>query len=143
MRRVGELDETTLEHPALLEAAVTEAFHEAAAENFPPQVLIPSSTRHGPRDMGRDAARRKRKYYKKYTRVFDVEITPQIADSLKTRRRCRSRHSYPACDDACPGARPSLPGDVRHDLSPCRAARAGRRRPRQGHAARAPACSTR
>ena len=27
---------------------------------------------------------RRRKYYKKYTRVFDVEITPQIAESLTT-----------------------------------------------------------
>ena len=27
---------------------------------------------------------RRRKYYKKYTQVFDVEITPQIADALKT-----------------------------------------------------------
>ena len=34
VRRLGELDEATLENPTLLEAAVTEAFHEAAAENF-------------------------------------------------------------------------------------------------------------
>jgi hypothetical protein len=85
VRRVGELDEATLEHPALFEAAVTQAFHEAAAENFPPQVLIPElheATVHGTwvsMPLGR-----KRKYYKKYTRVFDVELTPQISDSLKT-----------------------------------------------------------
>src|ERR671922_135049 len=85
VRRVAELDETTLEHPALLEAAVTEAFHQAAAENFPPQVLIPElheATVHGTwvaMPLGR-----RRKYYKKYTRVFDVQITPQIAASLKT-----------------------------------------------------------
>src|SRR5262249_11822767 len=84
VRRVGELDETTLENPALLEAAVTEAFHEAAAENFPPQVLIPQL--HEATAGGTWVAMplgKKRKYYKKYTRVFDVEITPQIADALK------------------------------------------------------------
>jgi hypothetical protein len=84
VRRVGELDEATLEHPALFEAAVTEAFHEAAAENFPPQVLI--SELHEASVNGTWVAMplgRKRKYYKKYTRVFDVEITPQIADALK------------------------------------------------------------
>jgi hypothetical protein len=84
VRRVGELDEATLEHPALFEAAVTQAFHEAAAENFPPQVLIPELREASVNGtwvampLGR-----KRKYYKKYTRVFDVEITPQIADALK------------------------------------------------------------
>jgi hypothetical protein len=86
VRRVAELDETTFEHPALLEAAVTQAFHEAAAENFPPQLLIPelheAATARGTwvsMPLGK-----RRKYYKKYTHVFDVQITPQIADSLKT-----------------------------------------------------------
>jgi hypothetical protein len=82
--RLGELDEATLEHPALLEAAITEAFHEAAAENFPPQLLIPEL--HEATVGGTWVAMplgRKRKYYKKYTKVFDVEITPQIADALK------------------------------------------------------------
>jgi hypothetical protein len=84
VRRLGELDETTLESPALLEAAITEAFHEAAAENFPPQVLIPEL--HEATAGGTWVAMplgKTRKYYKKYTRVFDVEITPQIADALK------------------------------------------------------------
>jgi hypothetical protein len=87
VRRVGELDETTLEHPALFEAAVTEAFHDSAAENFPAQLLIPElheSTVNGTwvsMPLGR-----RRKYFKKYTRVFGVQITPQIADALKTSR---------------------------------------------------------
>ncbi len=87
VRRVSELDEAVFEEPELFEAAVTEAFHEAAAENFPPQVIVPelheaslhatwvAMPRRGPR-----------KYYKKYTHVFDVEITPQIADTLTTFR---------------------------------------------------------
>ena len=85
VRRIGELDETTFENPALLEAAVTEAFHEAAAENFPPQLLIPEL--HEATVTGTWVSMPlggRRKYYKKYTRVFDVEITPQIAAALKT-----------------------------------------------------------
>jgi hypothetical protein len=86
MRRVAQLDETTLENPHLLEAAVNEAFHEAAAENFPSSELIP--------DLHEAAQvrgvwvslplRGRRKYYKKYTQVFDVELTPQLAGSVRT-----------------------------------------------------------
>jgi hypothetical protein len=85
VRRVAELDETTLEHPALLEAAATEAFHQSAAESFPPQLLIPEL--HEATVRGTWVSMplgRRRKYYKKYTHVFDVQITPQIAASLKT-----------------------------------------------------------
>jgi hypothetical protein len=85
VRRVGELDETTLEHPALLEAASTEAFHEAAAASFPPQLLIPEV--HEATVAGTWVAMplgKRKKQYRKYTKVFDVEVTPQIAESLKT-----------------------------------------------------------
>ena len=85
VRRVAELDETTLEQPALLEAALTEAFHEAAAENFPPQLLLPELHEAPLRATWVAMPRgRRRRYYKKYSHVFDVEITPQIAESLKT-----------------------------------------------------------
>jgi hypothetical protein len=85
VRRVTELDESTFEEPAQLEAAVTEAFHQAAAENFPPQVIVPELHEAPLRAtwVAMPAGRR-RKYYKKYTHVFDVEITPQIADSITT-----------------------------------------------------------
>ncbi|HEY7621785.1 MAG TPA: hypothetical protein VH834_18560 [Solirubrobacteraceae bacterium] len=85
VRRVSELDEATFEQPALLEAAVTEAFHEAAAENFPPQMLLPELHEAPLRAtwVAMPTGRR-RKYYKKYSHVFDVEITPQIAGALKT-----------------------------------------------------------
>jgi hypothetical protein len=85
VRRLAELDVPTLEQPALFEAAVTEAFHQAAAENFPPALLLPEL--HEATAGGTWVAmplNGTRKYYKKYTRVFDVEITPQIAASLKT-----------------------------------------------------------
>jgi hypothetical protein len=83
--RVAELDETTLEHPALLEAAVTEAFHEAAAANFPPQLLIPEVQEATvPGTWVAMPRGRRRKEYRKHTRIFDVQITPQMAESIKT-----------------------------------------------------------
>ena len=86
VRRVSELDETVFEEPAQFEAAVTDAFHSAAAENFPPQMLLPEVQEASlpatwvvmPR------GKRRKRYYKKYTRVFDVEITPQLAESVTT-----------------------------------------------------------
>jgi hypothetical protein len=62
-----------------------EAFHDAAAENFPSEVIVPElheapvratwvAFPPGPR----------RKFYKKYTHVFEVEITPQVAASVTT-----------------------------------------------------------
>jgi hypothetical protein len=84
VRRLMEADESTLEHQATLEVATTIAFQEAAAENFPPQLIVPEL--HEATVDGTWVAMplKGRKYYKKYTRIFDVQITPQMADSLKT-----------------------------------------------------------
>jgi hypothetical protein len=86
VRRIAELDETIFEHADLFEAEATAAFHEAAAENFPAQLLIPAL--HEASSPGTwvsmPLGRQRRKYYKKYTRVFDVELTPQVAESLRT-----------------------------------------------------------
>jgi hypothetical protein len=86
VRRVAELDEATFENPALLEAEATLAFHEAAAENFPTEMLIAELHEASPGGawVSMPLGKRRRKYYKKYTRVFDVQITPQMAESLKT-----------------------------------------------------------
>jgi hypothetical protein len=85
VRRVSELDEATFEQPVLLEAALTEAFHEAAAENFPPQLIVPELHEAPLRATWVTMpAGRRRKYYKKYSHVFDVEITPQMAATLMT-----------------------------------------------------------
>ncbi len=85
VRRVTELDESTFEDTARFEAALTDAFHGAAAENFPPQLILPELHEAPLRAtwvaMPR---RRKHKYYKKYTHVFDIEITPQVAESITT-----------------------------------------------------------
>jgi hypothetical protein len=86
VRRIAELDEATLEHPALLEAAAVAAFHEAAAENFPSQLLIPELREASEPGtwVSMPLGRRRHKHFKKYTRVFDVQLTPQMAEALKT-----------------------------------------------------------
>jgi hypothetical protein len=85
VRRVSELEETTFEDPARFEAALTEAFHASAAENFPPQLIVPE-LHEAPLRAAWVAlpAGKRRKYYRKYTHTFDVEVTQQIADSVKT-----------------------------------------------------------
>lgn len=85
MRRVGELDETAFEDETVLEASVAEAFREAAAENFPPQLIVPELHEAPLRATWALMPRRRQpKYYKKYTHVFDVELTPQVANSVTT-----------------------------------------------------------
>jgi len=85
VRRVTELDETVFEEPAMLEAALTEAFQEAAAENFPPPMIVrelhetPIHATWVAMPTGR-----RRKFYKRYTHTFDVEITQQMADAITT-----------------------------------------------------------
>jgi hypothetical protein len=85
VRRVSELDESTFEDPARFEAALTEAFHRSAAENFPPQLIVPELHEASLRAawVAMPAGRR-RKYYRKYTQTFDVELTQQTADAVKT-----------------------------------------------------------
>ena len=85
VRRVAELDEGVFDQPALLEAALTEAFHEAAAENFPQELIVPELHEASVRATWVTMpVGKRRKYYKKYTQVFDVEITPQIAGAVTT-----------------------------------------------------------
>jgi hypothetical protein len=83
-RVVQEAPEEAWNSEALLEAYVREAFQGAASAHFPdamirPElheaaqssgawVLLPGGTR--------------RKHYKKYTRVFDLSVTPQMASAL-------------------------------------------------------------
>jgi hypothetical protein len=83
-RVVQEASEEAWESEAVLEAYVREAFQAAASAHFPdamirPElheaaqssgawVLLPGGTR--------------RKHYKKYTRVFDLTVTPQMASAL-------------------------------------------------------------
>jgi hypothetical protein len=84
VRRLMEADEATLEHPATLEVATTVAFQEAVAENFPPPLIVQELHEASVDGTWVALPLKGRKYYKKYTRVFDVQITPQMAESLKT-----------------------------------------------------------
>ena len=103
--------------PALLEAAAAIAFQEAAAENFPPQLIVPEL--HESSVGGSWVAMplgKGRKYYKKFTRVFDVEITPQMAASLRTfggTTLAAFLKDQLGVDRTGAGARPPLPGDAR------------------------------
>ncbi len=86
IRRVAEHGEAVFESQALLEAVASEAFQEAAAENFPPQLLRPE-IQEASQVQGTWVympLNRRRKYYKKYTQIFDVEISPQVAAAIKT-----------------------------------------------------------
>lgn len=88
-RRVLESGAETFEDPARLEAETMAAFNEAIARNFPPSLLrsdldeleVPC----GGRNAGAMWALRPRVYwYKKYTRVFEITLTPQMARSITT-----------------------------------------------------------
>jgi hypothetical protein len=84
--RLSEAPDAAWESEALLEAYVREAFQAAASAHFPDAmirrelheaaqssgawVLMPRGTRQ--------------KHYKKYTRVLDVTLTPQMASALKS-----------------------------------------------------------
>lgn len=84
---VGE----NLEQQGLLEAVTNEAFFEAAMAHFPPQLL--DGTRLAEREMyfetsgeGEAGAwiMRPRPRYKKYSRIFEVSLTPQAAANVHT-----------------------------------------------------------
>ena len=135
VRRLCEADEATLEHPATLEVATTIAFQEAAAENFPPQLIVPELHESTAGGTWVSMPMKGRKYYKKYTRVFDVQITPQMAESLRTFGGTTiAAFLKDKLGIAAPvqGARARLPGDLGHVTRADRAAGEGRQRPGDG-----------
>lgn len=85
IERIAALPETVFEDFELLEAYTLEAFEQAAASNFPPEMIKPEL---------REAATNgtwvlmpvngKRKFYKKYTVIFEKTVTPQVAANIKT-----------------------------------------------------------
>jgi len=83
VRRFAEQEDYIFEHEQLVELAAAEAFSQAAATHFPPQYLRPD-LRQATDLGGTFVARRPRaiRTYRKYSRVPEIEITPQIADSL-------------------------------------------------------------
>lgn len=82
---IAQIPEHALDNEVMLEAYAREAFEQAASALFPDGVIRPE-LRETARETGawismpRD---RKRKYYKKYSRAIDVEITPRVASQVK------------------------------------------------------------
>ena len=93
VRQVATLPEYILNNEELLEGYVLEAFESAAASTLP-QILSDKDYQKRPElretiDVNGTWVRqplRGKKYYKKFTRVFDVNITPHMAREVKTWR---------------------------------------------------------
>jgi len=82
--RVSELEDDELEEEAIVEEATFEGFQRGARRQFPAAVLRGAVP-------GRAAGvwvgmpRRGRKRYRKYSRIFDVTISPEAAAAIRTR----------------------------------------------------------
>lgn len=79
-----QLPQSVFENDIILEAEVRNAFESAAAAYFPDSV-IRSELRETGKTTGNWVAmplKHKRKYYRKYSKVFDVDITPQVASKV-------------------------------------------------------------
>jgi len=92
VRQVTALPDYVLDNEELLEGFVLEAFEKAAAANLPP-ILSESSYERRPELRETSKIRgtwllhplnRRRKHYKKYSRIAEVNITPEIARTVKT-----------------------------------------------------------
>ncbi|MFZ5893594.1 MAG: hypothetical protein ACOY0T_21205 [Myxococcota bacterium] len=91
VRRVSALPEYVLDNQELLEGFALEAFEQAAAANLPP-LLSESVYRERPDLLEARGAKtcwvmlplRRRKRYKKCGRVFNVRVTPYIADEVES-----------------------------------------------------------
>lgn len=77
------VSESDIDQPEMFTLYVLEAFEKAAAKNFPPQYikenLRPSKTSGMWVDMPRDTSV---PLYKKFTRVFDITLDPQMSSSV-------------------------------------------------------------
>ena len=85
VRRLAENEDYIYENEDLMQLATAEAFSQAVATHFPPQFVRPG-LQQAPSLGGTFVARRPRslRTYRKYSRIPEVEITPQIADALPT-----------------------------------------------------------
>ncbi|TLP52411.1 hypothetical protein [Microbispora triticiradicis] len=87
VRRVCTLPEEELADEQALEEAAYEAFQEAVAANFPPAILDPASEyleTSRPYGMWLAMPRGRRACYRKFSHVFPVRVTPQVARSIRT-----------------------------------------------------------
>ncbi|MFZ1948164.1 MAG: hypothetical protein WAW06_11510 [bacterium] len=85
VQRIAALPESAFEDLELLEAYALDAFDEAAAANFPAEMIKPDL-----REASVNGtwvlmpANSKRKFYKKYTVVFDRVVKPEAASKITT-----------------------------------------------------------
>lgn len=83
---VSSASDEVFEDEDLMEVYVLEAFEDAVARNFPPQ-LLRKELRQGSTSKGTwilQPSGRRRKRYKKFTEQFTVKITPQMAGEIKS-----------------------------------------------------------
>jgi hypothetical protein len=85
VRRLAESEEYIFENEDLAELAVAEAFGGAVATHFPPHLVRPD-LRQSAAIGGTFVRRRPRtpRSFSKYSRVPEIELTAQIADSIPT-----------------------------------------------------------
>jgi hypothetical protein len=82
-RRLGELEAEVFEDASRLETETMAAFHEAVARNFPPSLVRSDLAGLESADLDGMWALRPGAYgVKKYTRVLEVTLTPQMARSI-------------------------------------------------------------
>jgi hypothetical protein len=85
VRQIAALPESAFEDLEVLEAYTLEAFEQAAAANFPPEMIKPDvreSSSNGTWVLM--PVNSKRKFYKKYTVVFEKVVSPQAAAKIMT-----------------------------------------------------------
>lgn len=85
VRRLAEQEDYIFENEELTQLAVSEAFSQAAATHFPDR-FVRQDLRQAPSLGGTFVARRPRslRSYSKYSRIPEIDITPQIADAIPT-----------------------------------------------------------
>lgn len=83
VRRVGAMPLEMLEQPGLGEALMYEAFQSAAAASFPAE-RVQHELRESESGGWVTLPLRGRRHYKKFGRVFDVNLSPQAAGSIVT-----------------------------------------------------------
>jgi hypothetical protein len=85
VRDISSLPDAVIGNEALLESHVRTAYEAAVARTFPPAMIKPA-LRESTGVNGTWVAMpgTGTKYYKKFTRVFDVNITPQLAAAVRS-----------------------------------------------------------
>lgn len=84
VRRVAALPDHVLANETLLEASVLGAFEQAAAASIPPSLVRPELRESEAEAVWIPIPRSGRATFRKFSRVFDVRITTQMAARVRT-----------------------------------------------------------